>query len=97
MMPPHSTGGLEQQMLELCGLSRLLAPGLLRRALADVGAATPPSAEDLLRALPQLECRMRAYLPPLEVRQRSAAMRALLSGQRLSLPPPASDKKARPP
>lgn len=87
---------LEQQILELCGLSRLLAPGLLRRALADVAAASPPTAEDLLRALPQIECRMRAYLPPLEVRQRSAAMRTLLTGQRLSQPP-LSDKKARPP
>ncbi len=85
-MVPQSSEGLEEQILELCGLSSLLAPGLLRRALADVGAATPPSAEDLLRALPQLECRMRAYLPPLEVRQRSARMRAILSGQRPSTP-----------
>lgn len=95
MLPPPGEG-LEQQILELCGLSRLLGPGLLRRALADVAAATPPTPEDLLRALPQLECRMRAYLPPLEVRQRSAVMRAILTGQTLPAPPP-SDKKARPP
>jgi hypothetical protein len=95
MTPPNGNEGLELQILELCGLSRLLAPGLLRRALADVGAATPPTADDLLRALPQLECRMRAYLPPLEVRQRSACMRAILTGQRLSLPPPSNDRRAR--
>jgi len=94
MMQPDGREGLEQQLIELCGLSPLLAPGLLRRALADVGAATPPSADDLLRALPQIECRMRAYLPPLEVRQRSACMRAILNGQRLPLPAQ-SDKPAR--
>jgi hypothetical protein len=88
MTPPHGPEGLEQQILELCGLSRLLAPGLLRRALADVGAATPPTASDLLRALPQIECRMRAYLPPLEVRQRSAKMRAILTDPLLSVPAP---------
>jgi hypothetical protein len=86
-MTSHGPEGLEQQILELCGLSRLLAPGLLRRALADVDAATPPTASDLLRALPQIECRMRAYLPALEVRQRSARMRALLTGQSGSAPP----------
>jgi hypothetical protein len=87
-MTPHGPQGLEQQILELCGLSPLLGPGLLRRALADAGAATPPTAGDLLRALPQIECRMRAYLPPLEVRQRSARMRAILSGQSASLAAP---------
>ncbi|MEY4548598.1 MAG: hypothetical protein RL685_4793 [Pseudomonadota bacterium] len=86
-MTPLAPESLEQQLLELCGLSSLLAPGLLRRALADAGAATPPTAEDLLRALPQIECRMRAYLPALEVRQRSARMRAVLTGQSGSAPP----------
>jgi hypothetical protein len=69
---------LEQQIIELCGLSKLLAPGLLRRALSDVGAASPPGAADLLRALPMLESRMRAYLPPDDVRERLAKMRRLL-------------------
>jgi hypothetical protein len=69
---------LEEKIIELCGLSKLLAPGLLRRALSDVGSASPPAASDLLRALPMIESRMRAYLPPEEVRERSAAMRGAL-------------------
>jgi hypothetical protein len=71
---------LEQQIVQLCGLSKLLAPGLLRRALADVGAGTPPTAADVLRALPMIETRMRAYLPPNDVRERSFRMRQLLAG-----------------
>jgi hypothetical protein len=70
---------LEQQIVLLCGLSKMLAPGLLRRALADVQAGTPPTPEDVLRALPMIETRMRAYLPPNEVRERSAQMRKLLA------------------
>ena len=71
---------LESEILQLCGLSALLGPGLLRRALADAGASSPPTAKDLLNALPKLESRMRAYLPPDEVRERTARMRKLLSG-----------------
>ena len=69
---------LEMEIVKLCGLSSLLAPGLLRRALADVGAKTPPTAQDFLLALPKLETRMRAYLPKGEVLERSGRMRSLL-------------------
>ncbi len=72
------TPDLEAEIIRLCGLSQLLAPGLLRRALADVGAKTPATAEELLRALPKIEARMGAYLPRDEVRERSARMRAVL-------------------
>lgn len=71
---------LENEILRLCGLSSLLGPGLLRRALADAGASSPPTAKDLLNALPKLESRMLAYLPAEEVRERSAKMRKLLAG-----------------
>jgi len=70
---------LESEILRLCGLSALLGPGLLRRALADAGANSPPTAKDLLNALPKLESRMLAYLPADEVRDRSARMRRLLA------------------
>ena len=70
---------LEQQIVLLCGLSKMLAPGLLRRALVDVQASNPPTPADILRALPMLETRMRAYLPPHEVRERGARMRTLLT------------------
>jgi hypothetical protein len=71
---------LEQEICRLCGLSSLLAPGLLRRALADIGASSPPTADELMRALPKLEARMAAYLPRNEVRERSARMRKILRG-----------------
>ena len=71
---------LETEILRLCGLSALLGPGLLRRALADAGASSPPTPKDLLLALPKLESRMLAYLPASEVRERSAKMRKLLAG-----------------
>jgi hypothetical protein len=70
---------LEAEIVRLCGLSQLLAPGLLRRALADVGATSPASPEALLRALPKIEARMGAYLPQQEVKERSVRMRAMLA------------------
>lgn len=82
---------LEGEIVRLCGLSALLAPGLLRRALSDVNAASPPTPDDLLRALPMIEMRMRAYLPRDEVQARSHNMRQLLNAQltapRVSIPP----------
>jgi hypothetical protein len=79
MMQSSRPIDLEGEIVRLCGLSKILAPGLLRRALADVGAKTPATAEDLLRALPMIEARMRTYLPPQEVRDRSTRMRYLLN------------------
>jgi hypothetical protein len=70
---------MEQEVARLSGLSPLLAPGLLRRALADVGGSTPPTTIDLLRALPKLETRMAAYLPKEEVQARLAQMRGYLA------------------
>lgn len=71
---------IQQEIIRLSGLAALLAPGLLRRALADVGAQTPPTPNDFLRALPQIESRMRAYLPPEEVAERTSKIRRLLGG-----------------
>jgi hypothetical protein len=70
---------LSGEIVRLCGLSALLAPGLLRRALSDVGAADPPTPDDVLRALPMIEMRMRAYLPRDEVQARSDNMRRFLT------------------
>jgi hypothetical protein len=91
---------LEQRIVQLCGLSKLLAPGLLRRALADVGAGTPPTPADALRALPMIETRMRAYLPANEVRERSFRMRQLLAsleGSEHALDPHGSRSSVRAP
>jgi hypothetical protein len=60
------------KVLSMTGLSEVLGPGILRRALADEGV-TPEHAEPehYQRALPRLEARMRAYMAP-EVAQRHA-------------------------
>ena len=91
-MSDRPESDLEQRVVQLCGLSKMLAPGLLRRALADVSAGTPPTPDDVLRALPMIETRMRAYLPPNEVRERSAQMRKLVGGldasRKASIKPP---------
>lgn len=71
-----STDELRAELCRMSGLSQLLAPGVLRRALSDCGV-TPDLAtpRDLLKALPKLEARMRAYLLPDEVDRRLAQMR----------------------
>ena len=69
------------ELVRLSGLSSLLAPGVLRRALADVGASDPPTPADFLRALPKLEGRMRAYLTEDEVRERTFRIRKLLGAE----------------
>jgi hypothetical protein len=55
-------------VVEACGLSSIIAPGTVRRALRDVGS-TPGAAgpDTYLRALPALEARLRAFLEPREV------------------------------
>lgn len=59
---------LYHEIVARCGPPELLAPGTIRRALADVGA-DPATAtkEHYVRALSRLEARMRAYLLPDEL------------------------------
>lgn len=83
-MTRDDTGRTRENLLAeiavLSGLSPLLGPGVIRRALADVGTtidrATPA---DYQRALPALEVRMRTYLPPAEVTERLAKILKLLN------------------
>lgn len=61
------------------GVSPLLAPGMITRALRDVGASPETAARvDYERALPRLEARLKAYLSETEVSQRLLAMRRVL-------------------
>ena len=76
-------GGAEllAEVARLSGLSPLLGPGVIRRALADAGATVPERARpaDFLRALPALEARMLSYVPPEEAAERVARIVKLLN------------------
>lgn len=70
---------LFRQISSASGLSPILAPGTLRRALRDVDAdpatATP---SDYYRALPALGLRLRVYLPEREAETRIEKIRRIL-------------------
>lgn len=70
---------LFDRFAKLTGLSTLLGPGLVRRALKDLGK-TPETAHpgDYSKVLPRVAMRMRAYLEQGEIEPRLNAMRALL-------------------
>lgn len=70
---------LFEEVLELCGFSAVLGPGILRRALKDRGV-TPATATttDYRAALPRLEARMRAYMPDEEAASRAGRIAAFL-------------------
>ena len=78
-MSAPSYDEIRVELCRLSGLSSLLAPGVLRRALSDAGV-NPELAgpRDFLKALPKLEARMRAYLTPSDVEQRLLQMRKLI-------------------
>src|SRR5690349_21184620 len=62
---------LFDQVLTHCGLSTLIGPGILHRALADEGVdRTTATAQDYLRIMPRLGVRIRAYLAEDEVERR---------------------------
>ena len=68
-----------QRVVELCGFSEVLGPGIVRRALADEGGdPLSPTTDDFRRALPRLEKRMRAYMPDAEAQARARRIRAVL-------------------
>jgi hypothetical protein len=70
---------LFRKVIALTGLTGLIAPGMIRRALKDVGAdPVSAGAGDYLRALHKVEVRLRAYYSDDEARQRVEGIRALL-------------------
>jgi hypothetical protein len=77
--PDIDSSTLYMKVFQLCGLSLVIAPGLIRRVLNDIGA-DPATAtiQDYERALPKLEARLRAYLPRHIASKRVESIRELL-------------------
>jgi hypothetical protein len=70
------------ELAEMLGMSRLLAPGLVRRALTDAGAdARTATLEDYRRCLTYLKRRLLTYLPPEAAEERLKAVESWLSGR----------------
>jgi hypothetical protein len=60
------------------GFSPIIGPGLLRRALADAGVeASEATVDDYRRAFPEIEARVRAYIPT-EASARLQLLRGML-------------------
>jgi hypothetical protein len=72
---------LFEEIAAATGLSVVIGPGAVQRALAAVGVSAVELAtvEDYRRALPQLKSRMAFYLPPADLERRLADLEVLLS------------------
>lgn len=73
---------LFERVVEMTGVSTVLAPGMVRRALVD-GRADPATAgpASYLEALPRLRARLKAYVTEVEADRRIAAIEAFLTAQ----------------
>jgi hypothetical protein len=78
-----SSDVLFQEVVAALGLSMIIGPGVVRRALADGGAdpksATPAQYKE---ALGRIEARLTSYMSPSEAAQRIGSVRAILSRAR---------------
>ena len=73
-------GDLYRRVVASTGLSPLLGPGTVRRALSCAGVDDPATASpaEYRVALPQLRRRLLVYLPPDEAEARTHEIEALL-------------------
>ncbi|MFW6051555.1 MAG: hypothetical protein ACODAU_10290 [Myxococcota bacterium] len=70
---------LFDEIVRICDLSEVLGPGLVRRALSDVGMVVEEAdADGWRRALPHLRKRLEAYFPEEEVQARLRRIESLL-------------------
>lgn len=68
------------RVVELSGLSRIIGPGTVRRALLDAGLEPSFATADGYRSIAsQLEARLRAYLSGREAEQRVRSIQAFLA------------------
>ncbi len=67
-----------EELVERCGLARLIAVGVVRRACTRAGVSTDEiAAQDLPRVIDAMEPLLAVYLPRPEVAARMAALRSL--------------------
>jgi hypothetical protein len=71
---------LFDKIVELSGLSSIIGPGTVRRALADAGFDVARATADCYRSiLSRLEARLRAYLSAREVTERIRSISEFLT------------------
>jgi hypothetical protein len=71
---------LFERVVELSGLSRIIGPGTVRRALLDAGLEPSFATAEGYRAITsRLEARLRAYLSGREAEQRVRSIQAFLA------------------
>ena len=62
MARPSDQSELYRSVVQLCGLSELIGPGAVQRALKRINVDQKvASAQDYLQVLPELEARIAAY------------------------------------
>lgn len=85
-----------ERIVELCGLSEVLGPGIVRRSLGDIG--TEPDSVDLdewRKVLPELEKRLRAYMAEDEAALRVQRIAALVGRAEAGTLTPNPDRPGR--
>lgn len=74
---------LFEEVIRLTGVSDVLAPGMIKRSLADGGVAVDSArAEDYEVALPKIRARLKAYVTPEEAEQRTKQIAQRLASLR---------------
>ena len=71
---------LFDEVVRLTGVSPVLAPGMVKRSLADGGVSVDAARpQDYEAALPRLRARLKAYLPPEDAETRTQAIAARMA------------------
>jgi hypothetical protein len=78
---------LFREVVRALDLSLIIGPGVVKRALADIGADSRSASPGQYRAcIPHIGARLTSYLPPEEATTRLAKVRAVV--ERAALVPP---------
>jgi hypothetical protein len=84
---------LFRAVVEAMGLSMIIGPGVVRRALLDAGSdPSLATAAHYKASLARIQARLTSYLPPDEVAMRMARLRLIIEGELLQHPVPRSSR-----